>query len=85
MEAEPEVSDTGRRHALALVAVAALAIGLPLFPILVATTGSPALGRLAPIPGLVLAAIGFVKVVAAGAGLLAELRRRPWMAAVSLE
>ena len=68
-----------------MVAVIVAAVLLPLVPVLVATTGSPALGRLAPIPGLVFAAIAIVKTVAAVGGALAELRRRPWFAATSLE
>lgn len=85
MDAEPEGSDIGRRRRVAMAAVVAAAIVVPLLPVFVATTGLPALGRLALIPGLVLAAIGVLKVVAACVGLLAELRRRPWVAAASLE
>jgi len=85
MDADSEVSDIGRRRGAAMLVAAAVAVLLPLVPVLVATTGLPALGRLAPIPGLVVAAIVVVKTVAACAGGLAELRRRPWVAATPVE
>lgn len=84
---EPEVSDAGRGRGLATAVVIALAVLLPLVPVIAAVGGSPVLGRLAPALGLVAAALGGLKAVAAGAGALAELlaRHRAWAAATSNE
>ena len=82
---EPEVSDAGRGRGLATAVVIALAVLLPLMPIVAAAGGSLVLGRLAPALGLAAAALGGLKAVAAGGGVLVELagRCRAWAAATS--
>jgi hypothetical protein len=76
-----------RARRLAVVAVLVAAVCLGALPVVVSATGPTDLGGLAPLLGVLAAAVAGLKVVAAVGGALAEFRarRRPWVAAAPIE